>query len=179
MSTWQSCLPATSRQPFVNSWICMSSRVGTSCNVYLCQAACLQLASHHQVLLHQLTKTHLQPLPDSRVLYQSACAAQVRAWRYLSTLPLHIANCKHGLSHASLSCSLCHLQGHPVATSSASYRVSHADQSDLICQHEVVLGDATYLVVPPSKHPSSRRDAIATQALLAELIQTPSQAFSM
>ena len=37
----------------------------------------------------------------------------------------------------------------------------------------------TYILAPPSEHPSNRRDALAVQAFLDELIQNPPQAFEM
>lgn len=37
----------------------------------------------------------------------------------------------------------------------------------------------TYVLAPPSEHPSNRRDALAVRAFLGELIQNPSQAFEM
>ena len=37
----------------------------------------------------------------------------------------------------------------------------------------------TYVLAPPSEHPSNRRDALAVRAFLDELIQNPPQAFEM
>ena len=37
----------------------------------------------------------------------------------------------------------------------------------------------TYILAAPSEHPSNRRDALAVQAFLDELIQNPPQAFEM
>lgn len=37
----------------------------------------------------------------------------------------------------------------------------------------------TYILAPPSEHPSNRRDALAVQGILEELLHNPSQAFEM
>ena len=37
----------------------------------------------------------------------------------------------------------------------------------------------TYILAAPSEHPSNRRDALAVQAFLDDLIQNPPQAFEM
>ena len=37
----------------------------------------------------------------------------------------------------------------------------------------------TFMVAPPSEHPSNRRDAVAVQAFLGKLMQNPLQAFEM
>ncbi len=39
--------------------------------------------------------------------------------------------------------------------------------------------EGAYLVVLPSDNPSNRRDALAVQAFLLQLLQNPSQAFDM
>ncbi len=39
--------------------------------------------------------------------------------------------------------------------------------------------EGTHLLVLPSDQPSNRRDALAVQAFLSQLIQNPSQAFEM
>ena len=39
--------------------------------------------------------------------------------------------------------------------------------------------EGTYLVVLPSEHPSNRRDAMAVEGFLSQLIQNPAQAFEM
>lgn len=37
----------------------------------------------------------------------------------------------------------------------------------------------TYILAPPTEHPSNRRDALAVQGILEELLHNPSQAFEM
>lgn len=39
--------------------------------------------------------------------------------------------------------------------------------------------EGSYLVVLPADHPSNRRDALAVQAFLSQLMQNPAQAFEM
>ena len=58
-------------------------------------------------------------------------------------------------------------------------RSNGADEVALTYKDQDTTGPASYLLVLPSLHPSSRRDAVATQAFLAELMSQPSQASAM